>query len=63
MTVAHPSRVQRKCPHCNVTGPVDLNNSYFTNSECIVCTEVAPCVLFEACRHINVCSSCADRLG
>ena len=53
---------RRKCPHCNAVGPVDLDKLYFTNSECTVCMESKPCVLFEACRHINVCAACAERL-
>lgn len=54
--------VERKCPHCNSLGPVNLEVSYFTNTECSVCMEALPCVLFERCRHVNVCAECAQRL-
>jgi len=55
-------RVSRKCAHCKVIGPVDLAFELFTGSDCTICMETKPCIIFSACRHAVVCADCARRL-
>lgn len=56
-------RTIRACPQCKVLSEINLDNLLFTASECIVCYESAPSVVFSACRHTNVCRACALRLS
>ena len=53
---------QKKCPHCRLVSRVDVERPVHTGSECCVCMDVKPCVVFEACRHATVCVDCALRL-
>lgn len=55
--------ILRTCPHCKVTGAVDVAVAYYTGSDCTVCFESKPCVAFFACRHANVCAECVERLS
>ncbi len=43
-------------------GPVDVSKTVFTGADCTVCFESKPCVVFERCRHANVCADCAAHL-
>ena len=52
-----------RCPTCRVWSPTAT--IWAERATCVVCLE-ATCtrmVLFEACKHANVCQACADRLG
>ena len=53
----------RTCPHCKTYGRVDLGSVVYTGADCSICFESNPCVVFEACRHANVCATCAERLS
>ena len=54
--------ISRTCPQCNLESGVDLATLLFTTSECIICYESGPSVIFSGCRHTNVCKTCALRL-
>lgn len=63
---APPRLVQntwRTCPHCKSYGHVDVHSVVYTGADCSICFESRPCVVFEACRHANVCAECAVRLS
>ena len=59
---ASSTKFRRTCPTCRVEGEVDTQFTVFGGS-CVVCLDAAPCVVFSTCRHANVCSACATRLG
>lgn len=48
------------CPLCKVAST--SRRQVFTGSECIVCMEPGPVVVFEACAHAIVCKACVERL-
>lgn len=51
-----------RCPMCNTFGKVLWDLEVFTGSDCAVCFERAPCVVFETCKHANVCKRCATHI-
>lgn len=54
--------VMRTCPHCKQFGEVDLDFEVYTGSDCCVCYESRPLVVFRACRHAQVCVDCTRKL-
>ena len=52
-----------QCPTCRTWNSVDTSRTVFTNSECVICMERNPCVVFETCRHANVCRNCVTQLS
>lgn len=52
----------RRCPMCNADSPVDMAVELFTGTDCAVCLQPGPVVVFAACRHAAVCRTCAARL-
>ena len=53
----------RRCPTCRAESAVDVGATVFTGAECAVCADVAPAVVFPACRHATVCAACVARLA
>lgn len=57
------SGVSIQCPVCRVVNPaVDITAVVYTGSDCTVCMDTQPCVVFPTCRHACVCPTCAVRL-
>jgi hypothetical protein len=54
--------VSKTCPICKNIGTVDLSRKVFTGTECCVCMESGPVVIFEPCAHASVCAECVRRL-
>lgn len=52
-----------KCPSCNAMASANLQVEVFTASDCIVCFDSKPLVVFAPCKHANVCAVCARRLS
>ena len=52
----------RKCPICRVVSDVDLANKIFTGGECLICMEQKVVVVFDKCKHAQVCSECVSKL-
>ena len=53
----------KKCPVCRiVNAAVDVACTVFTNTDCVVCMDAKPCVVFPTCRHACVCAECARAL-
>ena len=55
-------RVDKKCPQCREVSTVDLSQPLFVNTECVVCYEDKPLILFEKCRHVGACADCCAQL-
>ena len=53
----------RKCPICRVVSEVDLHTELFTGTDCTVCMEQKPMIVFSACKHAQVCRGCVHLLG
>lgn len=53
---------EARCPHCMQVGEVNLAYTIYTASECSVCYEAGPCVVFSPCRHATVCATCARKM-
>ena len=53
--------ISKKCPTCRCTSEVNFEVVH-TSTECIVCMENRPKVVFLACKHANVCKECALKL-
>lgn len=51
-----------RCPSCRMINDVDVNALVHTGGECVVCFQSEPMVLFNQCRHANVCRTCVDSL-
>lgn len=51
-----------QCPHCKTNGNVDLNFELFTGTECTICMNQTRMIVFDTCRHANICKECALRL-
>ena len=52
------------CPSCKLAGQVvDVRSVVYTGADCVVCMESGPSVVFETCRHANVCATCVRRLA
>ena len=60
--ICFPTSLSKHCPSCRVLGEVDLSYKLFTGSDCIVCMDSKPCVVFKGCRHATVCAECVIRL-
>lgn len=59
-----PTTCRVACPLCKVEDPaVDASCVVYTGSDCVVCLESGPCVIFGACRHAVVCAACVRRLA
>lgn len=56
------STVTRTCPSCKMVGKVNLSFTVFTGGDCIVCMDSKPTVIFDECRHANVCVDCVTRI-
>jgi hypothetical protein len=54
--------VSKTCPICKNVGTVDLGRKVFTGTECCICMEAGPVVIFEPCAHASVCVECVRRL-
>ena len=54
--------VRKACPTCRRVSDVDTRFVVHTGSECAVCMDSTPCVIFSGCRHANVCAACVQRL-
>lgn len=52
----------KKCPICRLISNVDLAINLFTGTECVVCMEQKPMVVFDTCKHTQVCSGCVRLL-
>lgn len=52
----------RPCPECRTVGKINLEASLYTGSDCSICYETKPMVVFESCRHARVCKECALQL-
>lgn len=52
----------RRCPMCNTDSSVDLTTELYTGTDCVVCMQSGPVVVFTSCRHATVCKACALRL-
>lgn len=48
------------CPLCKVASVA--HRQVFTGSDCVICMEAGPVVVFEACAHAVVCQTCVERL-
>lgn len=62
VTTPRPSTLKVKCPQCRVYNDVDIDNELFSNSECVVCFEHNPLVLFPTCKHVVVCKTCVQTM-
>lgn len=54
--------LSRRCPTCRQTSDVDVSVSVFTGTDCAVCLDAGPVVVFSTCRHATVCAACVERL-
>ena len=54
--------LQVACPMCRVPNSVDVTNTIFGNSECVVCMEQKPAVIFPICRHATTCADCVIQM-
>lgn len=61
-TCTTASHVARRCPMCNTHSSVDLTNDLYTGTDCVVCMQPGPVVVFTSCKHATVCRACALRL-
>ena len=63
-TTASTQTVSVTCPVCkSYNDSVNTDNVAYTGTECVICMESGPCVIFPTCRHANVCSACTKRLA
>jgi hypothetical protein len=53
--------VFKKCPTCMSVGSIE-SFDIFTSSECIICIELRPVVVFKRCKHANICRECFNKL-
>ena len=56
------SIIQKKCPSCKKDGNIIISDLVFTSGDCIICFDKTPMVVFQPCRHANVCLPCARRI-
>lgn len=54
--------INKVCPMCLTASDVDLNFKIFTDSPCGVCIESNPKIIFNGCKHANVCYKCILKL-
>ena len=54
--------VEKTCPTCKATSSVHIKYQLFTGSDCIVCLQSNMMIVFEKCRHANVCLECLLKL-
>ena len=54
--------VDVQCPTCKTSSDVHMDRPVFTDADCVICFDSGPCVMFEGCRHANICTNCASRL-
>ncbi len=52
----------KKCPTCKEKTFVDTIHQIVTGFECMVCLKETSMVVFEKCRHANVCCDCALKI-
>ena len=54
--------LHKSCPICREVSKVDTQNFIYADSECCVCMEKKPLVIFPACKHAPACKECVLRL-
>lgn len=54
--------IEKTCPSCKVFGKIDLNTELYTGGECLICMEDKKMIVFENCKHANICKECCLQL-
>ena len=57
-----PELINKKCPTCNIFSNIDILKTIFVDSECIICFDKKKIVIFDKCKHANVCIKCVVKL-
>ena len=52
------SLIYKQCPICREYSHIDMNMKLFTGKECVICMEDNKKVIFNTCKHANVCYKC-----
>lgn len=52
-----------ECPSCKVINSINCDLQIFTGGDCIICMEPKKMVIFESCKHANVCLECCSKLA
>ncbi len=53
------SKITIECPHCKTLGNIDLSWEIYTGAECTICMDTKKMVVFDSCKHANICKDCA----
>ena len=54
--------IYKKCPICRESSNINMNVKIFTGLDCIICMEDNKKVIFNKCKHANVCYKCVELL-
>lgn len=55
--------INKQCPICKQYGNIDLSLELFTGGECVICMEQKKMILFDNCKHANICKECCLQLN
>lgn len=54
--------ITKCCPMCREISNINLDMNIFTDSPCSICFDTKPKIIFNGCKHANVCKECAVQL-